>query len=304
LQDKYKGVDGLLQKLLVVSVAGALAGTILLSVAGNKWGLYTFIPIAVANIGFANMFALAFSMVKDHVEEKYPEKSKQGKHPKHDAYKAQAGTLSTIALTACFFMPWIASMLAPDNINGVFVKTMFAASIISAGVLTLALYSLRAKKKELFVSNPFSWHTNAKENDFIYSDILSIYRNDMMEKKIRESRDSESFYSGRFNEDADVVEEQLSQAIGISVDQLRDAITGFVVNHSLSKAARAEAEADRDDVKAKIEDAFKNAGITDRELEYIKQHIHNIEQGKTKKLSSKDHEVANELVRKILSNKK
>jgi hypothetical protein len=141
IQDSAKNVPGYVKKLLTLSAAMAVTGALALTILRDSVGAWALLPVFLANLGFANLFSLSFGMVKDHVKDKYAKMSDGKEHPKYKDYTAQAGTISTLALTACWALPSFVAFVVPAS-NSVFDRIPLALGAIFIGLMALAGISL------------------------------------------------------------------------------------------------------------------------------------------------------------------
>lgn len=137
IMQNFKDVKSYNEKMMVLSSAMALAGTTILKLLGPDGGALSIPAILLANLGFANLFSLAFNIMKNHDEKVYQNK-----------FKTQTGTLSTLALSACWILPSLVSILVPGGSEVVFSKLAYPMALILAGM---------ALNYKYFMVNPFDW---------------------------------------------------------------------------------------------------------------------------------------------------
>ncbi|MBQ4493766.1 MAG: MFS transporter, partial [Elusimicrobiaceae bacterium] len=115
-------------KLMFISAALAIGGASLLY-AGHQLNLplwVSFLSFILLNGGIANFFSLTFNNIKDEAKKMnlaapenqaaYQEAKEKGlKNPNLvKDYETSAGTISTVALMACFLMPYVLSLIFPE----------------------------------------------------------------------------------------------------------------------------------------------------------------------------------------------
>ena len=261
IQNSAKDVKGYVQKLLTLSAAFALAGTAAVSYMKGDFGALALIPVFLANLGFANLFSLSFGIVKDHVKDEYAKDKKTGlDNPKYKEYSAQAGTISTLALTACWALPSFVAFVVPAS-ESVFSRIPLATIAVAIGIALLTIISI-ARKTNFFASNPFSWKRNATSENFVnnpYADIMNVYRADKISKYINKKSIAD------VDKYAAKLETKLSAMLGITSVELNEALTGFMKD---SKTRVSEKE------QARIQSAIKKtladkAGLTPEEVKAL-----------------------------------
>jgi hypothetical protein len=261
IQDSAKNVPGYVKKLLTLSAAMAVTGALALTILRDSVGAWALLPVFLANLGFANLFSLSFGMVKDHVKDKYAKMSDGKEHPKYKDYTAQAGTISTLALTACWALPSFVALMVPAT-NSVFDRIPLALGAIFIGLMALTGISI-AKKRNYFASNPFSWKKKAEEDSFvkdINADILNVYRADKIAKYLNKKGSPQNT-----DKYAEKLEQKLSETLGITTKQLNEALTGFMKDSKTKLSEKEKAE-----VTAKLQKfVSENLGLNEKEIKEI-----------------------------------
>jgi hypothetical protein len=221
LSDTYKtenknGKFKLNEKLMFLSAVFALAGPILLKIWGPGAGLLGLIPFFISNLGFANLFGLLFNIAKDHQKNATivnPETGNAEKKFGADIYGVQIGTISTVALTACWFMPILASLIFPGSgAEVVFNRLYLPIVLVSLGIL------LNLKH---FKVNPLNWKKRTQKKHQTNNDNLVRYINKLREEQLAtetSTGDVENVYRN--------FENNLAAKLNVSVKDLRSFLVG------------------------------------------------------------------------------